>query len=57
MDPAGPGIDWLDDIMAEQSLPKAQNRVAEVIIRNPQLASYAEIAEIDRQIPFYIEPK
>lgn len=46
MDPTGPGIDWLDDIMAEQSLSKAQNRVAEVIIRNPQLASYAEIAEI-----------
>ena len=46
LDPTGPGLDWLDDILAGTSLPKAQNRVAEVIIRNPQLASYAEIAEI-----------
>jgi len=32
--------------MAGFSLSKAQNRVAEVIMRNPQLASYAEIAEV-----------
>ncbi|WP_107503787.1 MurR/RpiR family transcriptional regulator [Arthrobacter sp. ERGS1:01] len=32
--------------MSGTSLPKAQNRVADVIMRNPQLASYAEIAEI-----------
>ena len=43
---AAPGADWLDDILAKTSLPKAQNRVADVIVRNPQLASYAEIAEI-----------
>ncbi len=43
---AAPGVDWLDDILAKTALPKAQNRVADVIMRNPQLASYAEIAEI-----------
>lgn len=46
LDRTGPGMDWLDDIMAGASLPKAQNRVADVIMRNPQLSSYAEIAEI-----------
>ena len=46
MEPTGPGLDWLDDIMAAASLPKAQQRVAEAIARNPQLASYAEIAEV-----------
>jgi DNA-binding MurR/RpiR family transcriptional regulator len=44
--PAGPGVDWLDDIIEPSTLPKAQRRVADVIMRNPQLASYAEIAEI-----------
>lgn len=44
--PTGPGIDWLDDITSGTALPKAQSRVADVIMRNPQLASYAEIAEI-----------
>ncbi len=36
----------MDDILGDTALPRAQNRVADVIIRNPQLASYAEIAEI-----------
>lgn len=43
---AVPGADWLDDILIKTALPKAQSRVADAIVRNPQLASYAEIAEI-----------
>lgn len=42
----GPGLDWLDDIMAGTALSKSQRRVADVIVRNPQLASYAEIVDI-----------
>lgn len=45
---ASPGIDGLDDILAKTTLPRAQNRVANVIMCQPQLASYAEIAEIAR---------
>lgn len=37
---------WLGDALPESSLSKAQQRVVDVIVRNPQLSSYAELAEI-----------
>jgi DNA-binding MurR/RpiR family transcriptional regulator len=37
---------WLGDALPEVSLSKAQSRVVDVIARNPQLSSYADIAEI-----------
>ncbi|MFB6680044.1 MurR/RpiR family transcriptional regulator [Streptomyces sp. NPDC056390] len=37
---------WLGDALPAVSLSKAQARVVDVIVRNPQLASYAEIAQI-----------
>lgn len=38
--------DWLGDALPDVPLSKAQTRVVDVIVRNPQLASYAEIAQI-----------
>ncbi|WP_142056745.1 MurR/RpiR family transcriptional regulator [Pseudarthrobacter sp. B4EP4b] len=37
---------WLGDAIPDVPLTKAQSRVVEVITRNPQLSSYADIAEI-----------
>ncbi|MEV5543767.1 MurR/RpiR family transcriptional regulator [Saccharopolyspora shandongensis] len=37
---------WLGDVLPDVPLSKAQSRVVDVIARNPQLASYADIAEI-----------
>ncbi|QIZ38125.1 MurR/RpiR family transcriptional regulator [Saccharopolyspora sp. ASAGF58] len=37
---------WLGDVLPGVPLSKAQSRVVDVIVRNPQLASYADIAEI-----------
>ena len=37
---------WLGDALPDVALTKAQSRVVEVIRRNPQLSSYADIAEI-----------
>ena len=37
---------WLGDVLPDVPLSKAQSRVVDVIGRNPQLASYADIAEI-----------
>ncbi|GAA4377168.1 MurR/RpiR family transcriptional regulator [Paeniglutamicibacter cryotolerans] len=37
---------WLGDALADVPLPKSQQRVANVLIRNPQLASYAELSVI-----------
>ncbi|MDR6636793.1 DNA-binding MurR/RpiR family transcriptional regulator [Paenarthrobacter nitroguajacolicus] len=37
---------WLGDALPEVALSKSQARVVEVIARNPQLSSYADIAEI-----------
>jgi DNA-binding MurR/RpiR family transcriptional regulator len=37
---------WLDGLLPGQPLSKAQQRVLDVVSRNPQLASYAELAEI-----------
>ncbi|WAP60166.1 MurR/RpiR family transcriptional regulator [Streptomyces sp. S465] len=37
---------WLGDALPRVRLSKAQSRVVDVIVRNPQLASYADIAEI-----------
>ncbi|WP_458779659.1 MurR/RpiR family transcriptional regulator [Arthrobacter sp. D3-16] len=37
---------WLGDAIPDVPLTKAQSRVVEVIARNPQLSSYADIAEI-----------
>ena len=37
---------WLGDVIPDVPLTKAQSRVVEVIARNPQLSSYADIAEI-----------
>ncbi|MEU6841853.1 MurR/RpiR family transcriptional regulator [Streptomyces sp. NPDC046716] len=37
---------WLGDALPDVPLSKAQARVVDVIVRNPQLASYAEIAQI-----------
>lgn len=37
---------WLGDALPDVPLTKAQSRVVEVIRRNPQLSSYADIAEI-----------
>ncbi|MEK0097718.1 MurR/RpiR family transcriptional regulator [Streptomyces sp. A475] len=37
---------WLGDALPAVSLSKAQARVVDIIVRNPQLASYAEIAQI-----------
>ncbi|WP_455835496.1 MurR/RpiR family transcriptional regulator [Pseudarthrobacter siccitolerans] len=45
----GPGNSsqaWLGDAIPDVPLTKAQGRVVEVITRNPQLSSYADIAEI-----------
>lgn len=41
-----PDLRWLGDALPDVPLSKAQARVVDVIVRNPQLASYAEIAEI-----------
>ncbi|MHB9756416.1 MurR/RpiR family transcriptional regulator [Streptomyces sp. BYX5S] len=41
-----PDRHWLGDALPDVPLSKAQTRVADVIVRNPQLASYAEIAQI-----------
>ncbi|PNH79947.1 MurR/RpiR family transcriptional regulator [Arthrobacter sp. AFG20] len=37
---------WLGDALPDVPLSKAQSRVVDVIARNPQLCSYADIAEI-----------
>jgi DNA-binding MurR/RpiR family transcriptional regulator len=37
---------WLGDVLPDVPLSKAQARVVDVIGRNPQLSSYADIAEI-----------
>ncbi|WP_396136272.1 MULTISPECIES: MurR/RpiR family transcriptional regulator [unclassified Arthrobacter] len=37
---------WLGDALPDVTLSKSQARVVEVIARNPQLSSYADIAEI-----------
>ena len=37
---------WLGDVLPDVPLSKAQSRVVDVIGRNPQLSSYADIAEI-----------
>lgn len=37
---------WLGDALPDVALSKAQTRVVDVIARNPQLSSYADIAEI-----------
>ncbi|MFF2319343.1 MurR/RpiR family transcriptional regulator [Arthrobacter sp. NPDC058097] len=37
---------WLGDALPDVALSKAQSRVVDVIARNPQLSSYADIAEI-----------
>ncbi|AGP51926.1 MurR/RpiR family transcriptional regulator [Streptomyces rapamycinicus] len=37
---------WLGDALPRVRLSKAQSRVVDVIVRNPQLASYADLAEI-----------
>jgi DNA-binding MurR/RpiR family transcriptional regulator len=37
---------WLGDVLPAITLTKAQARVVDVIVRNPQLCSYAELAEI-----------
>ncbi|MDQ0866906.1 MurR/RpiR family transcriptional regulator [Arthrobacter globiformis] len=37
---------WLGDALPDLPLSKAQSRVVDVIARNPQLSSYADIAEI-----------
>ncbi|MER7010231.1 MurR/RpiR family transcriptional regulator [Saccharopolyspora sp. NPDC000359] len=37
---------WLGAVVPDVPLSKAQARVVDVIVRNPQLASYADIAEI-----------
>lgn len=37
---------WLGDALPDVTLTKSQSRVVEVITRNPQLSSYADIAEI-----------
>jgi len=37
---------WLGDALPDVPLTKAQSRVVEIITRNPQLSSYADIAEI-----------
>ncbi|MDP9695598.1 UNVERIFIED_ORG: DNA-binding MurR/RpiR family transcriptional regulator [Arthrobacter globiformis] len=37
---------WLGDALPDVPLSKAQSRVVDVIARNPQLSSYADIAEI-----------
>ncbi len=37
---------WLGDALPDVPLSKAQTRVVDVIARNPQLSSYADIAEI-----------
>ena len=37
---------WLGDALPDVRLSKAQSRVVDVIARNPQLSSYADIAEI-----------
>nr|WP_159829980.1 MurR/RpiR family transcriptional regulator [Arthrobacter sp. 9AX] len=52
--PQTPGINgaanssraWLGDAIPDVPLTKAQSRVVDVIARNPQLSSYADIAEI-----------
>jgi DNA-binding MurR/RpiR family transcriptional regulator len=41
-----PARAWLGDALPDVSLSKAQSRVVDVIARNPQLSSYADIAEI-----------
>jgi DNA-binding MurR/RpiR family transcriptional regulator len=41
-----PASAWLGDALPDVLLTKAQGRVVEVIVRNPQLSSYADIAEI-----------
>ncbi|MDQ1060291.1 DNA-binding MurR/RpiR family transcriptional regulator [Arthrobacter globiformis] len=44
---AGPASHaWLGDALPDVPLSKAQSRVVDVIARNPQLSSYADIAEI-----------
>lgn len=44
---AGPSSHaWLGDALPDVPLSKAQSRVVDVIARNPQLSSYADIAEI-----------
>ncbi|GAB16445.1 putative RpiR family transcriptional regulator [Arthrobacter globiformis NBRC 12137] len=44
---AGPATHaWLGDALPDLPLSKAQSRVVDVIARNPQLSSYADIAEI-----------
>ncbi|WP_331749532.1 MULTISPECIES: MurR/RpiR family transcriptional regulator [unclassified Streptomyces] len=45
-DPADGDSQWLGDALPDVRLSKAQARVVDVIVRNPQLSSYAEIAEI-----------
>lgn len=49
-DPAGTDSRaWLGDALPDVSLTKAQTRVVDVITRNPQLSSYADIAEIAKR--------
>lgn len=43
------GDGWLDDLLPESGLTPSQQRVADVISKNPQLASYADIAEIAKR--------
>jgi DNA-binding MurR/RpiR family transcriptional regulator len=40
---------WLGDALPDVPLTKAQSRVVEVIARNPQLSSYADIADIAKR--------
>ncbi len=40
---------WLGDALPDVPLTKSQSRVVEVIARNPQLSSYADIAEIAKR--------
>lgn len=45
-DTASPAATWLGDALPEVRLSKSQQRVANVLIRNPQLASYADLSTI-----------
>ncbi len=40
---------WIDDLLPQNGLSPAQRRVADIIAKNPQLASYADIAEIAKR--------
>lgn len=43
---ASPENSWLREVLPDVRLPAAQRRAVDVILRNPQLATYAELAEI-----------